>query len=197
MSSFREKVVGAFNLSFFFGKGIKPFEAKGEGDFKAAMRSLWITAALYPVAIVACWLHPPHGMEHLGRADLSIITTSEYVLGFFLSNAACWLFAWALKVHDRFWLFFQASNWTAIPATVISLPFLGLALMHSLDDMHMNRMLTVVAVYFAMAGSCVAYRALRINWELSVFLASFMMFCEQIIEMLMFRIYHIPIDWLG
>jgi len=191
-----DKVKGAFNLVFFFGRGIKPFEA--DDTRAAALKSLWITAALYPLAVVASWLHPAKGLEHLGRTDLFIITTAEYVGSIFLCNGAAWLFAYALRVEKRFWLFFQASNWTGIPSTILSAPFLALAMFHTgIDATHMNRILTLVAIYFAMASSCVAFRAFKINWELSVFIATLMMLCEQIIENTMFRLYHIPIDWVG
>jgi hypothetical protein len=195
MGIIKEKVKGAFDLTFYFGRGIKPFEA--DNTKAAALKSIWIPVALYPLAILASWLHPPRGMEELGKVDLAVVTSVEYIGGFILGNLACWLFAYALRVEKNFWLFFQASNWTGIASTVLSVPFLVLAMTSSLDALHMSRVLTVVSIYFAMVTSCVAFKALKINWELSVFLATLSMMMSQLMENLMFTLYHIPIDWIG
>lgn len=195
MSSFKDKIKGAFDLTFFFERGIAPFE--NEGTKAHALRSLWIPVALYPFNVLACWMHPPKGLEHLARIDLFIVTTAECWLGLALSAVTCFLFAYAIGAEKRFWLFFQAGNWMEIPAAIVSVPFLFLVMGTHMEAVRANHVLSVVGVYCAMSLSCAAFRGLKINWELSVFVASWSMLMYQLIENMMFKIYGIPIDWLG
>ncbi len=195
MATVKEKLKGAFDLTFLFGKGIQPFEA--EGTKSHALKSMWIPAALYPLGVFMAWVYPPQGM-HDGSYPFSQIfmtVTAAYLLGFFATLGFGWTFAYALKQRDRFWLFVQAGNWVSIPFTLVTLPIAAMMVFDVMPREEMDRIAVIITCYGFIVSGCVAYKAFRVPWELAGALACMTLFINQQVWNALFYMQDIDLVW--
>lgn len=171
MSTFGEKIKGSFDLVFLYGRGIKPFEA--EGTRQAALRSLWIPVLMYPFIPFVTWFYPPHGMHEGGYTYGQMVYTSTivYLIGFALTTGLAWSFSYVLGRRDKFWLYFQASNWASIGYTVVTLPVMALMVFDVMPREELHRISVIATCYGFIVTGCIAYRAFRVPWELAGSLA--------------------------
>jgi len=195
MSTFREKFIGAFDLVFFFGRGIKPFEK--EGTKKAALESLRIQAWLYPLAPFFAYFYPPQGMHEKDHPYIQVFltVTALYIGGIAMNAVVGWLFAIFMDQRDRFWRFFQASNWVALPAAIMGTPFIALAAFGSMPRAESDRMLLFLSCYMALVTACIAFRAFKINWQLAGFVACMSVFATQQAWNIVYLVQGLPLVW--
>lgn len=192
-ATFGEKLKGTFDLLLLFGRGIKPFEK--EGTFRDAMMSLWIPVLMTPLNFLAAYIHRPEGLEEVSYGTVAIITGGMGVLGFIAGTLLSYLFAVAMDRKDRFWLWFQAGNWMILPFNIIVTPVLAIAAADIFEKAEMDRVLTAITYYGVIVSGCVAFRALKIGWEMAGFFACMMVFSMQQIWNLMFWLNGVPIKW--
>jgi hypothetical protein len=191
-ASWKEKLKGGFDLVFLFGRGIKPFEIGGK---KEALRSLWIPVFFFPLSLLSAWLYPPQGLEDQPASTVLAIIAESSVVMFFAGWALLWLFAVVMERRDRFWVTFHAGNWIGIPMSIISLPFLMLAIMEVYPRAQMDRVLTIITYYGVVVGACIAFRGLKIGWEWAGFFSCMGVFISQQIWNLAFWANGVPIKW--
>ncbi len=195
MATVKEKIKGSFDLTFLFGKGIKAFE--DEGTKSHALKSMWIPVALYPLGIAMAWFYPPQGM-HDGSYPFSQIfmtVTAAYILGFFATLGFGWLFAYALKQRERFWLFVQASNWTSITFTLVTLPIALMMIFDIMPREEMDRIAVIITCYGFLISGCIAYKSFRVPWELAGALACMTLFINQQVWNGLFLMQDIDLVW--
>lgn len=186
------KLKGAFDLLFLFGRGIGAFS----GTRRAALRSLLIPAALFLLALPFPCFYPPKGMESgLGCGQILAVVTAQTLLSLTFSLALVALLARAFGVLGKFWLFLEASNWTGLAAFSITLPLLLAAATGWLPREEMDRIFVIVQCYFYVVTGCIVFRAFRLNWQLSAFMAIVVLFADQTAWDLLFRLQGIPQPW--
>lgn len=173
-ATFMEKFRGSFDLLLLFGRGIKPFEK--EGTFRDAMMSLWIPVLMMPLNFVAAYFHHPQGLEDQPYSTVAVIVGAMGVLGLLLGVGFGWVFALAMNRKERFWLWFQASNWISLPMNIITAPIVVIACTGWFAQAEMYRVLTAITYYGVVVGGCVVFRALRISWEMAGFFACMTVF---------------------
>ncbi len=170
-TTIREKIKGSFDLVFLFGRGIEPFEK--DPSMKAGLKSLWICAILFPFGLISAWLSPPEDLRNLPKPQILLTLTVETIVGTAVGFGILWLAAVALDRRDRIWITFQAGNWIGIPLSIISAPFAILAAAGWYPAQKMDSIFTILLCYSFLVSACVAYRGLKIGWELAGFLACF------------------------
>lgn len=178
--TWKQKFRGAFDLVFLFGHGIKPFEK--DGGKRAALQALWIPAVMYPLGLISAWLWPPAELVTLPKTTVLLTSALESLVGFPAGIGVLWLAALALNKKDRFLITFQAGLWVGIPLSIISTPFLFLALMEWYPREVMDRIFTVLLYYNFIVGACVLYRGLKIPFEFAVFFSCVGIFVGQMIQ---------------
>jgi hypothetical protein len=191
-STWKQKIAGGFDLILLFGRGIDPFE---KGGRRAALRSLWIPAAMFPLGMISAYLYPPEGLEKQPMSKVMIITASSGVLMFLAGVALLWLFASVMKRQDRFWVVLQAGNWVGIPMSIIGLPFLIAAIMNLWPREQMDHVLMAFTYYGVLVSACITFRGLKIGWEWAGFFACMSIFVSQQIWNLLFWLNDVPIKW--
>jgi hypothetical protein len=188
----KTKLTGAFDLLFLFGRGIHAFS----GARRAALRSLLIPAALFPLTLPFTYFYPPKGMES-GYPYSQILATVvvQAALSLIFSLALVALLARAFNRLNKFWLFLEAGNWTALAMFGISLPLLLAAACGWLPREEMDRIFVIVQCYFYVVTGCIVFRSFRLNWQLSVFITIAILFADQTAWDLLFRLQGIPRPW--
>lgn len=197
MSTYAQKLRGSFDLALLFGRGIRAFEGNGEGTKQAALRSLWIPVLLYPFTMWLSYYYPPYGM-HEGEyayTQIAMTVTGAYVLGIAATMAFGLVFAHVLGQRERFWTYFQASNWVSLPLSLLTVP---VALMMVFDIMpreEMDRIVGIITLYSVIVAGCIAYRSFRVPWELAGALACLSLFVNQQAWNVMFYMQDINLVW--
>jgi hypothetical protein len=178
--TWKQKLKGAFDLVFLFGRGIEPFEK--QNNKSDALKSLWIPVVIFPLGLISAWLWPPPELVTLPKTTMLLTVTAEGIAGTIASFGIIWLAAVSLGKKDRFWVAFQAFNWIAVPLSMITTPFLFLALMEWYPREVMDRIFTVTLYYGILVSACVLYRGLRIFWEFAGFFVCVGVFAGQMIQ---------------
>ena len=179
-TTWKTKLKGSFDLLFLFGNGIKPFEA--DNNKKAGLQSLWIPVIFFPLGLASAWLWPPADLVNVPKLNILLTQTAETIVDTGLGILIMWLASIALDRRDRFWIVFQASNWVGIPLSLLSAPFLFLALMDWYPREVMDRIFTVILYYGFIVNACIFFRGLKINWELAGFLACLGIVVGQLVQ---------------
>ena len=195
MASVKDKLKGGFDLILLFGKGIKPFEE--DPGKAAALRSMWIPLVLYPLAPLMAWFYPPIGMQDgsYPYSQIFMNVTAFYVLSYVVSAGMVWLFGFWLKQEDRFWLWLQAGNWTAIPLLIVTLPLGAAMIFDWMPREELDRISVIVTLYSFLVGACIMFRSYKINWELAGSMACMMLFANQQVWNLLYTLQDIPLVW--
>jgi hypothetical protein len=179
----RKCLKGAFDLVFLFGRGINVFDP----GVPAMMRSFWLPVLTYPLLPVYAVMYEPKGMEGFPAMQVVTTVTIHFVLSYvgFLSLAA--LLAKAMGVAARVPLFITASNWVGIAALAVTFPFMLAAVMGWIPREEMDRLFVIIGIYFYVVTGCVAFRALKVNWQLAGFIAIVsLLVSESVWDMLFF-----------
>jgi len=188
-----DKLKGAFELVFLFGRGIVPFE-KDPGK-AAGLRSILIPLALLPLSLYCAYVWPPKDLNEQSMQTVQSIVALSTVLGFFSGLGILWLATIVFDKRDRFWITLQASNWTGIPLSLISSPFLIAALMHWYPRAQMDNVFMLITYYGVLVNACVTFRGLKIDWMMGGFLACMGIFVGQQIWNGLFWLFDVPINW--
>jgi hypothetical protein len=193
-ASWKEKLRGAVDLLFLFGlKGIAPFEKSTPAQ---SLRSVMIPIALFPVGLLCAWLYPPDGLDKAPTSTILAIEGCSDVLVFLATTALVWVFAKAFSTRERFWVAFQASNWTGIPMLLLTLPFLYLGIANIYPREQMMKVLSIVGAYgYLFVEACVLFRGLKISWEFAGLLVCLEYVIGTQIWHLMFFLNGVPIVW--
>jgi len=192
-ASLVDKLKGAFDLTFLFGRGIVPFE--NDPSRAAGLKSLWICVALLPLDFICPYYFPPEGLDKQPMRVVMTISLASQILGMVLGTLLLWVAAIAFNRRDRFWLTFQALNWSSVPMTIISLPIFLLAVNHWYPRSNMEHVFTIITYYGVIVNGCVLYRGLKIDWMFAGFLACMGIFIGQQIWNLLFWLNGVPINW--
>lgn len=192
MSDFKNKITGAFDLLFLFGRGIKKFS----GTKEEAVASLVFPLMLFPCSLVFVYFYPPKGMEAgYGFGQIAATVTVLSVLTFIFSNALVWWMSRLLGKADKFWLFFSASNWVSAAFFVVTIPFMLAAVAGITGREEMDRIFVLASAYSYVVTACIAWRAFSLNWQLAGFIAIVTLFVGQELWHLTYWVQGIPIPW--
>lgn len=188
-----DKLKGAFELIFLFGRGIQPFE-KDPGK-AAGLRSLWIWGAMVPVSQYCAYLWPPKDLYEQPIQTVQAITALSTVLGLFSGLGILWLATVVFDRRDRFWITFQATVWTGVAISLVSLPIYIAALCGWYPRAQMDNVFIMIGFYGVLVNGCVAFRGLKIDWMMGGFLAGLGIFVGQQIWNGLFLLFDVPINW--
>lgn len=191
MTSIKKKIKGGLDLFFLFGDGIKAFE----GTRTAAVKSLWVVLLLYPVSPLFLYFYPPKGMEQHAYSAIFLTATAQYIASIIVGAMIAYVFASLLKQSEKFWLYFQAANWTGLAGMVVAVPFMLLALSGFVTRLEMDRIFVVVAVYGYVVAGCIAYKAFKTNWQLAGAFACFNLVTAQAVWDMLYNLQGIPDPW--
>jgi hypothetical protein len=186
------KLKGAFDLLFLFGRGISAFS----GTKRAALQSLAVPAILFPLTWPLVYFYPPKGLE-TGYPYSQILTTVvlQAVLSLALSMVLVVALARAFNRLDKFWLFLEACNWTALAAFSVHMPLLLAAACGWIPRAEMDRIFVIAQCYFYVVTGCIVFRAFQLNWQLAGFITVAILFADQTAWDLLFRLQGIPLPW--
>ena len=188
-----DKLKGAFELIFLFGRGIKPFEA--DPSKAAGLRSLWIPVLLLPLSLYCAYVWPPKDLTEQPMEKVQAIIGLSTVLDFFAGLGILWLSVIAFKKRDRFWITLQAANWTGLALSIISTPLLIAAIFHWYPRPQMDNVFIMITYYGVAVNACVNFRGLKISFEFAGFLACMGVFVGQQIWNGLFWLFDVPINW--
>jgi hypothetical protein len=189
--TWKDKLKGSFDLLFLFGRGIEPFEK--DNNRRAGLQSLWIVAVMFPLGLLVSYLWPQAGMEKEPMSHVLLANIGEGLIGLVTGIGLSWVSAKAFNRMDRFWVIFQAFNWVGIPLSLVSLPFLILALMHWYPREVMDNIFMFILYYGFIVSGCIFYRGLKISWEFAGFLACMAIAIGQLTQNLVFWLAGVPI----
>jgi hypothetical protein len=189
-----DKLKGAFELVFMFGRGIAPFEK--DPSKAAGLRSIWIPIVLMPLGQYCAYLWPSKDLAEQPMQTVQSIVALCTVVGFFAGLGILWLATVVFDRRDRFWVTFQATNWTGLAMSLVSLPFYLVALSGWYPHAQMDNVFLLLTYYGALLVSgCVAFRGLKIDWMMGGFLATLGIIIGQQIQNAMFWLFDVPINW--
>jgi hypothetical protein len=188
----KKKIIGSFDLLFLFGRGIEVFS----GTTKDAWRSLLLAFSFFPLSLAMACLYPPKGMEE-GYTHLRIATTFtlQFLLSFIFTTALVFLIAKALNKTKKFWLFFEAVNWTGAVFNVVTIPFAVMAITGIVPREEMDRILAILSCYSYVVIACIAYRALHVNWQIAATIAIITLFVGNELWHALYAAQGIPLPW--
>lgn len=189
--TWQQKLKGAFDLLFLFGRGIDPFEK--QNNKTDGIKSLWIPVVLFPLGLIGAWLRPPAGLETVPRLNCVLTVAAQGIIGTVAGIGILWMAAVMMDRRNRFWIPFQAFNWVGLPLAIICVPFLILALMGWYPREIMDRVFTVFLYYSFIVGACIYYRGLKISWELAGFFACLGILVGQLTQNALFTLNGVPI----
>jgi hypothetical protein len=192
MSYIKNKLIGGFDLTFLFGRGIEKFS----GTKREALLSLIPTLVTLPPTIVFAYLYPPKGMETgYGHAQILLMVMTHFILAFIISNLVIAGLCFAFERRDKFWLFFSAGNWTGLAFSIVTSPLVIIACTGLVARDEMDRALALVTIYSYVITACILWRALKINWQLAGAAAIAVLFVDQELSHALFILQGIPIPW--
>ncbi len=188
----RTKLRGAFDLALLFGRGIKAFS----GDMPAALKSFLIPLLLFPFSLALSALYPPrHLHEGFGLMQVLGVSALQSMLSFTSFTVLTYFFAMAVDRKKEVLLFFEANNWTGLVGFLMTLPFFALAIFGSMGRDEMDYAFIMVFVYFSIVTACIAYSALRLNWQLAGFIGCLAVVGDQTSWQILMQVFDIPYTW--
>ena len=111
-------------------------------------------------------------------------------------RAICASTTLTFSTRERFWVTFQASNWTGIPMLLLTLPFIYLGVANVYPREQMMKVLSIVGAYgYLFVEACVLFRGLKISWEFAGMLVCLEYVVGTQIWHLMFFLNGVPIVW--
>lgn len=192
MSGFKKKFAGSFDLLFLFGRGINAFS----GTRKDALQSLVWPALIFPFSLVSSYFYPPKGMESgYSYAQIAMTVTVEYILSIIVSAAIVFAISYALGKRDKFWLFFEATNWVALAFVCVIFPVSITATTGLLPRTEMDRVFAIISCYGYIVTACIAWRALLTNWQIAGAIAIVTLFVDQELWHTLYGLQGIPVPW--
>lgn len=192
MHDIKTKLSGAFALMLLFSRGVKSFS----GEKHAAIRSIVIPFALFPFTLWFNFIYPPKGMEtgYPFEAILAVVT-GHFIISYIFTAVAVGVVAQWLKRTEKFWLFFEASNWASLAFTIVTVPFMLMAVYEVFPREEMDRILALTAMYGYVVTGCIAWRALEVNWQLAGAIAILTLFMNQETSHVLYMMMGVPIPW--
>ena len=192
MSSFKDKIIGSFELLLLFGRGVNRFSGTKSEGLKSIIVAVLVFLAQVPFNIYIC---PPKGMETgYSHAQIFITLVTSFVVAYVFGAIVIWQFAAWLERSDRFWLYFSACNWTQIPANLICVPFMVM-LAYGVDRDQMDTALTFLMLYGYVVLGVISCYALRLNWQIAIGFATTAMFVDREVLRLVYQVQGIPWPW--
>lgn len=192
MRDIKTKIIAGFELLLLVSRGVKKFK----GEKQEALKSFIIPFALFPVSLWFSFVYPPKGMEN-GYPDSAIfaVVTGKFLIALIFTLVAVSYVSKLLKKADKFWLFVEASNWTSVAMSVVSIPFMVAAIYGFFPREEMDRILALLEVYGYVVTACIAWRAFETFWQIAGAIAILTLFVNQETGHLLYFMMGIPIPW--
>jgi len=192
MSYIKNRLIGGLDLTFLFSRGIERFS----GTKQEALVSLIPVLITIPPSIVFAYFYPPKGMEAgYGHGQVLFTVMLHFTLAFAISNLVIAGICTALDKRDKFWLFFSAGNWTGLAFSIVTSPLVIIACYGLVEREEMDRAFALVTIYSYIVTACIAWRALKINWQLAGAASIAVLFVDQELGHAIYTLQGIPIPW--
>lgn len=165
INEIKRNLLGSLEVALFM-----PIARQRFGDTKdEAIRSFFVPALMFPITLLAVYLYP---QEQLSGHSVNMIS-----LMYSLRMIAMWaLFFgsiyWLAKEIDRkkhFYQFVIASNWLAVPASVVFIPVLWMVMNGAYSWAELYPFTICLILYTYAFTAFMAYYVMRIPWELAGF----------------------------
>ncbi|MBI4030584.1 MAG: hypothetical protein HY370_02815 [Proteobacteria bacterium] len=139
--------------------------------YNEAVRSFVIPILMFPFAMALVYAHPHPNLADASNNTIALLYSLRTFLTWALFLGSVY---WIVKQIDRkehFWQFVIATNWLAVPATVIFLPVMWMLFSgaHTWAELF-PFMLSMVGYTYFFTAFAAAY-ILRLPWELAGFIA--------------------------
>lgn len=171
---------GCLELSLFLKRGADKFQ--GSSD------SLWLSflvpVILIPINVVQAYAYPE--FRDTPWTTMLVIFSYQVVIStaFFLGSA--WLLCWPLGRKDEFKKFGTAYNWLSIVGCVLSIPYMLLFLLTSLDAEQLSHLLlTTMGLFFCIMAFTIK-STLNVSWIIAALIALFAAGCEVLAALMLF-----------
>jgi hypothetical protein len=129
-----------------------------------ALRSFWVSAAIYPYILLISWLDPPAAVSNDGRYLAAV--TVYFALSCFILPVVLLTLAPILQRVDEVMVCITVLNWMGVLMVVLGLPFI--ALEHMGLSIEAQDILSYLSVVIAAVFEYFAMRhALRIGWQIA------------------------------
>lgn len=138
--------------------------------YDEAVRSFVVPILMFPFAMALVYAHPNPNLADASTNTIALLYSLRTFLTWALFLGSVY---WIVKQIDRkehFWQFVIATNWLAVPATVIFLPVVWMLLSgsHTWTELF-PFMLSLVGYAYFFTAFAAAY-ILRLPWELAGFI---------------------------
>jgi hypothetical protein len=181
----KRNALGCFETALFMPSGAKRFG----NTYDEAVRSFLIPAFLFPLTILAVYFYPTPDLAGIPKNTLAFLFSMRMFLSWIMFFG---LIHWILRRVDHmdyFYRFVIATNWLALPATIVFMPVVALLFSgaYSWEEIHA---FTMFIVFYSYAFTAyMAVYALIIPWEMAAFITVIaMMIDDKTLEL---------IHWVG
>lgn len=162
----KSNLLGCLEVALFMPSGPKRFG----NTFDQAVRSFIIPALLFPASLIALSFSNVLEVSSASQNIVVMLLAMRTLLVWMLSFGSV---AWILKRVDHtenFYRFVIASNWLAIPATVIFIPVFWIVSNGAYSWSELELFILFLVFYTYAFSAYMAVYALVIPWELAWFL---------------------------
>lgn len=162
----KRNTLGCFETALFMPKGAKRFGT----TYEEALRSFLIPAFLFPLTLLGVYFFPTPELEAIPKNTLALLFSTRMVLSWVMFFG---LIQWILRRIDRmdhFYRFVIATNWLALPATVVFAPVVWLLFSGTYTWDEIYPFIMFITFYSYAFTAYMAVYALIIPWELAAFI---------------------------
>lgn len=192
MTSLKDKIIASFDLYFLFGRGVKAFD----GSKREMLWSFVWPLAFLPLNLWMATLYPPKGLEKgFDKSFIVSFVFSHTLLAYIVMFVVIAGAARAIKRHEHTFLFFAALNWAMAAGFFVMLPLTLLGVSGVIERLSMDRILVLIQLYEYLVIACIAFSALRLNWQLGFAFAILIMFINQELLNMFYALNDIPKTW--
>ncbi len=139
-------------------------------SYEEALRSFMVPSVLFPLSLLIVYLYPEAGLTQASANKLALLYSLRLAVSWVLFLGSVY---WLLKKVDReehFSQFVVASNWLAVPATIVILPVLWMVMTGGYSGEQIQPFMTCVMLYTYGFTAFMACYVLRVPMELAAFI---------------------------
>ncbi len=162
----KRNTLSCFETALFMPGGAKRFG----NTYEEALRSFLIPAFLFPLTILGVYFYPTPELEVIPKDTLSLLFSTRLVLSWVMFFGLMHWIPRRVDRMDHFYRFVIATNWLALPASVVFLPVMWL-LFSGASSWEEIYPFTLFIVFYSYAFTAyMAVYALSIPWEMAAFI---------------------------
>lgn len=159
----KRNLLGSLEIALFLPAGGKRFGKSA----REALRSFIIPALFFPLTIILFYMYPKPEFTDSSIQTVILLYGLRMILSWAVSLGAIYLVVKEINRKQYFFQFVTASNWLAIPSTIIILPVVIMMYTGSKSGDELFIIAAALMFYSYAFTAFMATYVLRIPWELA------------------------------